>query len=336
MFRLLLGLVCLFAPAAAASADVCPLIRNQQGVPDVATRIAAVACSEHLLWYRPFIDANGRIASATVSEAEASRLDDGGTPAWQRVATYWRDSGLLPQMAGFSGAQQCGYAGADRYAATNCRTFILDQPWSAAFVSWVMRRAAVPGFRGSASHVDYVRDAYLRPAESAYQYLDPATAKPATGDMLCYVRLPGRVLGYEGLRQMFDAGGGADRGLPMHCEIVAAANPDNDGTVYLIGGNVQQAVTMRLLAINRAGLLWSLPRRSGTEPDCSPDSVASCSFSRQDWAVLLKLKPAQALAQLAPPLPMLSSPVQAQPACCVNCVVGAVPPVPRCPKQAVP
>ena len=333
MIRLLLGLLCLAATATALGADVCPLVRNQQAVPDVSTRIAAVACSEHLLWYRPFIDANGRIASATVSEAEASRLDDGGTMAWQRVATYWRDSGLLPQMAGFAGAPECSYPGADRYAATNCRSFILDQPWSAAFISWVMRRAAVPGFRGSASHVDYVRDAYLRPDESAYQFLDPATAQPATGDLLCYVRLSGRVLGYEGLRQVL---GGADQALPMHCEVVAAANPGNDSTVYLIGGNVQQAVTMRLLATNRSGLLWALPRRTGSEPDCSPDTVAACSFSRQDWAVLLKLKPTQALALLPPPLPMLSSPVRAQQACCVNCVLGAVPPVPRCPKPPVP
>lgn len=330
MFRLLLGMLCLAAAATAAGADVCPLVRSQQAAPDAATRIAAVACSEHLLWYRPFIDADGRVASATVSEAEARRLDDGGTLAWQRVATYWRDSGLLPQMAGFSGAPECSYAGVDRYAATHCRSFIIDQAWSAAFISWVMRRAAVPGFRGSASHVDYVRDAYLRPGESAFQYLDPATAKPATGDMLCYVRMSGRALGYEGLQQMLD---GDDRGLPMHCEVVVAVN---DGTAYLIGGNVQQAVTMRLLPVNRNGLLWSLPRRAAIDPDCSPDTAAACNFNRQDWAVLLKLKPAPTLALLAPPPPILSSPVQAQPACCVNCVVGAVPPVPRCPKPSVP
>lgn len=333
MFRWFLGMLCLGVTATAVGADVCPRVRYQLAAPDTGTRIAAAACSEHLLWYRPFIDANGLIASATVYEGEASPLDDGSTPAWQRVATYWRDSGLLARMAGFSGAPECGYAGASRPAANHCRSFILDQPWSAAFISWVMRRAAVPGFRSSANHFDYVRDAYLRPAESAFQFLDPATAKPATGDMLCYVRLPGQVLGHDGLRQLLGRG---DRGLPMHCEVVVAVNPGNDGTAYLVGGNVQQAVTMRMLPVNRAGLFWSLPRRAGTEPDCSPDTPAACSFSRQDWAVLLQLKPAQALAQLSPPLPILSAPVPAQPACCVNCVVGAVPPVPRCPKPSPP
>ena len=334
MLRLLLGMLGLAATAPAVGADVCPQVRHQQAAPAAATRIAAVACNEHLLWHRPFIDANGRIASATVSEAEASRLADGSTAAWQRVATYWRDSGLLPRMIGFAGAPECGYAGPGLPAANNCRGFILDQPWSAAFISWVMRRAALPGFRGSATHFDYVRDAYLSPADSAFQFLDPVTSKPASGDMLCYVRVPGRALGHDGLRQVL---AGGDRGLPMHCEVVAAVNPGNDGIAYLVGGNVQQAVTMRMLPVNRAGLFWSLPLRSGTDPDCSPETPAACSFSRQDWAVLLKLKPADALAQLAPPLPTLSAPVlKTQPACCLNCIVGAVPPVPRCPKPLLP
>ena len=333
MFRGLLGMLFLAATAPAIAADVCPQFRYRQAAPEPATRIAAVACNEHLLWYRPFIDANGRIASATLSEAEAARLDDGSTPAWQRVAAYWRESGLLARMAGLSGTVECGYAGPDSRAANTCRGFILDQPWSAVFVSWVMRRASIPGFRGSPNHFDYVRDAYQSPAESAFQFLDPVTAKPATGDLLCYVRLDGQMLGHEGLRQVLARG---DRGLPMHCDVVVGVNPGNGGTAYLIGGNLQQAVTMRMLPVNRAGLFWSLPRSTSTEPECSPDTPAACSFNRQDWAVLLKLKPASALARLAPPPPILFPPRQAPPACCVNCVVGAVPPVPRCPKPPLP
>ena len=70
MFRTVLVLAGLLAADAAAAADVCPLVRNRQSAPDVATRIAAVACSEHMLWYRPFIDAQGRLASVSVAEAE--------------------------------------------------------------------------------------------------------------------------------------------------------------------------------------------------------------------------------------------------------------------------
>ena len=72
------------------------------------------------------------VKSQTVAEAENTRLDDGGTPAWLRVASYWRDSGLLPRMAAFDGSNDCTYAGANRYSTVQCRGFVVDQPWSAA------------------------------------------------------------------------------------------------------------------------------------------------------------------------------------------------------------
>lgn len=310
------------------------MARQQQFSNDTAARISAIACNENLLWYRPFIDTDGRVASATVSEGEASRLGDGVTETWRRVASYWRESGLLWQMGGFPGASECGYAGADRYPSPSCRVFIIDNPWSAAFVSYVMKKADVPGFRASASHFDYVRDAWLRPDESPFLYLDPVTAKPAAGDLLCYVRIPGRAYGYQGLIAAIGTGNGS---LNMHCDVVVAASPNNDGKVYLIGGNVQQGVTMRLLRVNRNGNFWALPQRLGVDPQCSPDTGSSCNFSRQDWAVLLKLKSPSALARLPrgmhdlSPSPGAMPMAAPQPACCVNCVVGADPPVPRCP-----
>lgn len=329
--RILAGLLLLLA-ATANAADVCPLARQQQFSTDHAARVAAVACNEHMLWFRPFIDSNGRMASSTVVEGETSRLSDGATEAWRRVASYWRESGLLWQMGGFPGAGECGHANAGQYPSPSCRAFIIDNPWSAAFVSYVMKRADLPGFRASASHSDYVRDAYVSPEASPFLYLDPAVAKPAAGDMLCYVRVPSRAYGYAGLRQFFDAGTGD--GLNMHCDIVVAANPGNDGKVYLIGGNVQQGVTMRLLRVNRNGNFWSLPQRFGGEVPCSPDTEASCNFNRQDWAVLLKLKSPSTLAQLprAAPVPGLPgampTPTQQQ-ACCTTCILGSG--VPRCP-----
>src|SRR3546814_18864149 len=54
--------VVLALPMQAAAADPCPLLRAQAGSPVVATRIAAAACEEHQLWYRPFIDLDGRHA----------------------------------------------------------------------------------------------------------------------------------------------------------------------------------------------------------------------------------------------------------------------------------
>ena len=334
MYRLIFVGLLLLGSATAAAADVCPTVRQQQFSTDTSTRIAAIACNEHQLWYRPFIDTDGRIASSTVWEGEASRLGDGATEAWRRVAIYWRESGLLSQMAGFPGASDCGSAvGGSGYLTSSCRAFVIDNPWSAAFVSYVLKKANVSGFRASASHFDYVRDAYLHPDESAYQFLDPATARPETGDLLCYVRIPARAYGYQGLKTAVDSGTG---GLNMHCDIVVAANPDNDGKAYAIGGNVQQGVTMRLLPVNRDGLFWGLPQRVGVDPECSPNSVTSCNFNRQDWSVLLKLKSPSALARLprtmqdTPYSPGAMQPSVPSAACCINCVVGADPPVPRC------
>lgn len=330
--RIAAGLSLLLVAAWARAGDACPALRQQLAAPDTATRIAAVACNEHMLWYRPFIDADGRLASATLSEAETSRLADGATQAWRRVAGYWRESGLVWQMQQSAGAGECARAGTDGYPSPSCRAFVVDKPWSAAFVSYVLLRAGVPGFRPSASHHDYVAAAYRDPAQSPFQYLDPAKARPGAGDLLCYVRVPSRAYGHEGL--LAAIAGGSD-GLGMHCDIVVATSPGNDGKAYLVGGNVQQAVTMRLLPLNRNGQFWSLPRRMGAEDGCAPDNPKACNFNRQDWAVLLKLKPEAALAGLPRATPIVpSAPASPTQACCVQCVLGSG--VPRCPKAQAP
>lgn len=329
----MLALLLLLAPHAVRAADACPGLRSQQYAADPATRIAAVACNEHIVWYRPFIDRDGRIASTSVTEAEGSVLGDGYSEAWRRVVGYWRESGLLRQMGGAAGASACSHV-ASATPLPACRGFVIDTPWSAAFVSWVMVKAGLPGFRPSASHIDYVRAAAVHSQDSAYQFLDPATASPAAGDMLCYVRVPDQVYGFEGLLAAVHADG---NGLQMHCDIVVATSSGNDATAYLVGGNVQQSVTMRLLPLNRNGRFWALPRTSAGAPACSPDNEDACNFNRQDWAVLLKLKPAAVLAELPPPvrpLPTSVLPATPAPACCVNCVVGSG--VPRCPRLPAP
>lgn len=323
------GLLLLALSGSAIASDQCPLLRSRQADPDIATRIAAVACDEHMDWYRPFVDSDGRLASSTVMEAENTNLQGGAGPAWLRVAAYWRDAGLLQQMGGYQGANECAYASAAGGSpAQSCRGFVVDQPWSAAFISWTMQRAGVPGFLSSPSHFDYVRAARRNPQGSPYLFLDPQATVPVAGDMLCYVRTS-RVYGHAGLAEAIDGGA---KGLKMHCDIVVAANPGGDSRAYLLGGNVQQAVTMRVLNLNATGRFWNLPMRSQGDVSCSPDAPAACNFNRQDWAVLLKLKP-QAQLALMPPVRMLPAPrvPAGQPTCCVRCVLGAVPEIPRCP-----
>ena len=158
---LLCLLLLLAAPGLAAAADACPLLRAQTGSQVVATRIAAVACEEHLFWYRPFIDLDGmspdRACAKPKPDARERRT---GLAARRRLLARQR-----PARAGVdaSGCQRLRVRRDERICVAGLPCLHRRYPWSAAFVSYVMRRAQVPGFSGSPSHVSYVRDAYRNP-----------------------------------------------------------------------------------------------------------------------------------------------------------------------------
>ncbi|KAG1316275.1 hypothetical protein G6F62_013618 [Rhizopus arrhizus] len=65
-----------------------------------------------------------------------------------------------------------------------------------------MVRAGVPGFNTSPRHIDYIRAAYQGgPSGVPYRLAAPATAKPAPGDLLCFLRDRSTTLSYSGLVQ---------------------------------------------------------------------------------------------------------------------------------------
>jgi hypothetical protein len=261
----------------------------------------------------------------TVAEAENARLQDGVTPAWRRVADYWKASGLLWSSASRYGASECSVPDPVPLQSAACRAFVIDTPWSATFVSFVMARAGLPGFQLSASHVDYVRSAWSD-AGSPYRLADPEREPPSAGDLLCFAR-GNAPMGYAGFVGFLQAGDGS--GLAMHCDIVVGANVGGDNRLHLVGGNVLQGVTARLLTLNRSGLLWALPKR---EPlaTCTPANDSGCNFNRQDWVALLKLKP------LPPPAsPMPAMPATAPQSCCVQCALPMPAGMRRCPVTPV-
>lgn len=147
------------APLSAAAAEACD-VPPRFGLSPLAVAIRNTACNEHRLWYRPFIDREGRAASLSVTEAESDHLADNGLIAWQRVAGYWRNSGTLNAMGSIAGASSCLAPLGTRYTDSDCRAFLIDNPWSAAFISWVMVQSGVPGFNTSPRHIDYIRAAY--------------------------------------------------------------------------------------------------------------------------------------------------------------------------------
>ncbi len=260
------------------------------GTP-MSARIVQIAQREHAAWYKPFIDINGRLASRRVGEAERSRLE-GGVEAWERVVAYWRDSGTISRLSGRESADQCQYSTSSAFARNECRSFVVDVPWSAAFISYVMAQAGVPDFSYSASHVDYMRAAWN--GRGPYTFHDPNQTPVALGDMLCYIRNNRTVVGFGGLSSFFANGG---RSLQSHCDIAVNVTGNE---VWLVGGNVANMVTLRKLRLDGQGRAI-LPRPVSTEiidvgeegqsPACSPDNEAACSMNRQNWAALLKLKP---------------------------------------------
>ena len=318
----LVALALLGAAANARAADICPAPTG----PDAtyAARIARIACGENRLWYRPFITEDGRLANVRVSEAEAYPLADGATPAWRRVVDYWRGSGLMPSAAGRPGAADCAVAGPSSPSSAACRAFLIDTPWSATFVSWVLVSAGVPGFRASPSHFDFLRDAWRR-EDSPFRLVDPRAEAPTPGDLLCFSRGTS-VLGPSGFLQFLQSH--ADGALAMHCDIVVE-NATTDGRLYTVSGNVLQGVSLRILDVNRQGLLWNLPQRATGDATCQPEVPTACSFNRQDWVALLKLKP-------LPPPPVLVPAQPTAPACCTACTLPMPPGVQRCPSPSAP
>ena len=256
-----------------------------------ASRIVQVALREHGAWYQPFIDTAGRLASRRVAEAERSKLYDGDEP-WARVASYWRDSGTLAEMISSNqpGAYHCQNPYGSTFARNECRAFIVDTAWSAAFVSYVMAKAGVPGFRHSPRHMDYIRAAYR--GSGPYAYRDPNTTPVAPGDLLCYLRNNGAIPGHGGLSGFLAS---SNAGLASHCDIAVAIH---DRQVWTIGGNVANMVTLRKIMLDPQGraLLprpisndWVPSDEDGQSPACTPANEAACSMNRQNWAVLLKL-----------------------------------------------
>lgn len=314
--RALLLLACLapvtlLLPGTAAAAEVCD-IPPRYGLSPLAVSIVRTACNEHRLWYRPFIDSEGRAANLGVSEAEREYLSDDGMPAWQRVVAYWRDSGTLGPMGSQPGASSCMAPFGTRYTDSDCRAFLIDNPWSAAFISWVMSRAGVPGFTRSPRHIDYIRAAYQN--SGPYRMVDPAQEKPAPGDLLCYLRDRNETLSYAGLVQQLS--GGKVANWKSHCEVVIAANMGGDHTLYLIGGNVMNTVAMRKLALDRNGRIQLPPARSNDPYDmgCTPGREDECNFNRQDWAALLKLVATTSVGSTPPYTPPPAPPTGLPPA----------------------
>jgi len=151
-----------------------------------------------------------------------------------RVNTYWRA------------------VGKSQIYGVNCR-----QPWSAAFMSWLMAGAGVPAsqFPRAPAHWIYLSSMI---EETSYpgRYFVPRRVSeysPEPGDLICAYRGHGR----PPSRGSYVSAWGLN-GKPTHCDLVVEKN---GRALKAIGGNVRNSVSKVTLELDSSGHLQAVPRR---------------------------------------------------------------------------
>lgn len=182
---------------------------------------------------------------------------------WQRVGEYW----WLGMNASSPEAAWTGKH--DAQGEVFPASIDGDYAWSAAFVSYVMRIAgAARGFPYAASHSTYINIAKQMALHATSGWIitaeRPESYAPQPGDLICLGRGSARSLRYD------DLPAGA---FPGHCDIVV--DTQVPGTIAVVGGNVDDAVTLKHVPVTPDGRL------------AGPDGTAL--DQRYAWMVVLRL-----------------------------------------------
>jgi hypothetical protein len=198
----------------------------------------AIATDEWRLWGMRVDDNND--AGYVPTDATMGERQPG---LWQRVGEYWWEG----MNASEPDARWTGKHDGEGHVfpvAVNG-----DYAWSAAFISYVMRiagaGAAFPYAPDHAAYINYAARAAKGEIEAPLLIAEnPATYAPRLGDLVCFGRGAARNLTFADLptRHVF----------PSHCAIVTAGGPD---TISVVGGNVEDAVTLEHLHANNEGEL---------------------------------------------------------------------------------
>lgn len=163
------------------------------------------------------------------------KWEDDGEAYANRVNVYWRSVGK-PRLDGY-----------------DCK-----QPWSAAFISWVMQTSGLSDleFPPSDAHWNYIR--YFAGNHQATAAFTPHKINdysPRPGDLICATR------GNSGFIPVYDA---MDTGsvlmghTKLHCDIVTDVRGNQ---VDALGGNVRNSVSMSTIETGPNGRLKPSERR---------------------------------------------------------------------------
>jgi hypothetical protein len=118
-------------------------------------------------------------------------------------------------------------------------------PWSAAFISWVMRKAgAGKAFKYSGGHSTYIKaakDNRLANNDNPFKAYRLSEMAPRVGDLVCKSRA-GSGATYDNIRP----------GMTTHCDIVTEVKPN---CLTTIGGNVKNSVSTTFVTTDARGLI---------------------------------------------------------------------------------
>jgi len=195
----------------------------------------AIALREWRLFGSPVDDAPPDTRPPPLAEDKPERQQG----LWQRVGEYW----WLGVPADQKEARWTGKhdASGQEFPAGSDDDFA----WSAAFIGYVMRIAGAGNrFPYAVAHYVYIDAAYhtaLGQANWAIAAAAPESSAPQRGDLICTSR-GARTIRYADLPARF----------PGHCDIVVATSP---GTLDVVGGNVDDAVTLTHVPVTPDGRL---------------------------------------------------------------------------------
>jgi hypothetical protein len=285
----------------------------------------ALAREEHRVFGGQVIDRRGGIVRVGFHEAEFDRLPSETTPTWQRVAQFWAavDEELpesfrspaqrrvsrkllmerITALKDANGLLPLDQKELDAMASSLLRSSLIDHPWSAAFISFVMKQSGFGNneFKFSDTHADYVDEAFLAsaaeagrtPTDHAYRACDVLTTPPRPGDLICHTREGSAgIASYAALRKELELRRSASRSeaIAMHCDLVTRADEDGDSKIETIGGNVFQSVTLRQMTLNDAKTLGAKYLQSGPARRCMASEACGSNLSRKPWVVLLQFR----------------------------------------------
>lgn len=124
-----------------------------------------------------------------------------------------------------------------------------DTPWSAAFISFVVRTAGYSNFKFAAAHSTYVHDAVdkrnANDASAPFWGFNVGDHKPLLGDLVCRSRSNTQITSIDSL---------PTGGFKSHCDIIIEIR---DTEVRTLGGNVDDSVSITTYSLNNSGFLKS-------------------------------------------------------------------------------